>query len=80
MCSAERRSRHTHPPTPPNTPPAPFAADSVLRLYEQIREEPVPFPATPDVSPALRLLLQGLLDKDPEKRLGLAQVSMEAAD
>jgi uncharacterized membrane protein YgcG len=46
----------------------------VLRLYDQIRDAPVPFPAAPPLGAPLRALLAGLLEKDPERRLGLAQV------
>lgn len=47
----------------------------MLRLYEQIREAPLPLPEAAGVSTPLRALLQGLLEKDPAKRLTLAQVS-----
>jgi serine/threonine protein kinase len=66
-------SNHTHC-RPHLLGTAPFQGDTVLRLYEQIRDAPVAFPEAPLLSAPLRALLAGLLAKDPEARLGLAQV------
>lgn len=51
---------------------APFSGTSLLALYAAIRDEPLCFPEAAPLSAPLRALLEGLLDKNPDSRLGLA--------
>eukprot|EP00879_Flechtneria_rotunda_P021169 GHRR01022301.1.p1 GENE.GHRR01022301.1~~GHRR01022301.1.p1 ORF type:complete len:459 (+),score=92.17 GHRR01022301.1:239-1615(+) len=53
----------------------PYVPASTGALYERIRSpEPVMLPAQPAVSASLAALLKGLLDKNPDTRLTLAEV------
>lgn len=55
----------------------PFAAESTLKLYEKIRTEEAQFPLLPsgkEPSPQLCSLLQGMLVKQPEQRMLMADV------
>jgi len=49
----------------------PFKSDSILGLYDEIRNAPLVFPEDVFVSDSLKRLLSGLLDKDPENRMSL---------
>lgn len=56
--------------------PVPYTASSTGMLYERIRESaPVQLPERPVVSEGLAGLLLGLLDKNPDTRMSLADVS-----
>lgn len=48
----------------------PFRGDSILELYENIREAPLEIPATGG-SPELSDLLTKMLDKNPETRIDI---------
>ncbi|KAI3434951.1 hypothetical protein D9Q98_003005 [Chlorella vulgaris] len=52
----------------------PFKADTVLELFETVQSMPLTFPEHPAVSPELKDLLLGMLEKDPDHRLPLAKV------
>jgi hypothetical protein len=57
------------------SPAVPFVSSSTAGLYEAIRApEPVQLPEQPAISPQLRSLLAGLLDKDPSTRTKLHEV------
>ena len=49
----------------------PFKSDSILGLYDEIRNAPLVFPEDVFVSESLKRLLSGLLEKDPESRMSL---------
>lgn len=53
---------------------APFVAEGTGKLYERIRERDVSYPSVPEISPSLRHLLSGLLTKDADERIPVAQV------
>lgn len=50
----------------------PFVAKSIINLYNKICNDPLVFPS--QINPTFKNLLEGLLDKDPEKRLTLDQI------
>lgn len=47
-------------------------ADNVLEIYEKIRNEPLVIPR--QVSPDLEAFLRRILEKDPSKRITLAEI------
>jgi len=50
----------------------PFAADSVFELFKIVKTQKLTFPDIPaDASTEVKALLEGLLEKDPEKRMTL---------
>lgn len=49
----------------------PFKSDSILGLYNEIRNTPLSFPEHIFVSDSMKHLLLRLLDKDPENRISL---------
>ncbi|KAM7310901.1 calcium/calmodulin-dependent protein kinase kinase 2 [Ixodes scapularis] len=52
----------------------PFHDPSVLILYNKIRNQPLLFPDSPQVSPPLQDLISGMLRKDPEERLTVPEI------
>jgi [calcium/calmodulin-dependent protein kinase] kinase len=52
----------------------PFVAKSIINLYYKICNDPLVFPATPSIEPGLQNLIEGMLEKNPEKRLTIAQI------
>ncbi|XP_055614147.1 serine/threonine-protein kinase max-2 [Uranotaenia lowii] len=52
----------------------PFIATSVPGLYEKIKNDPLEFPPTSNISPELRDLIETMLDKDPQLRITLPQI------
>jgi serine/threonine protein kinase len=50
----------------------PFVAKNIVNLYYKISNDPLVFPYS--IDPGLRNLIEGLLDKDPEKRMSMAQI------
>ncbi|KAK9830087.1 hypothetical protein WJX72_009710 [[Myrmecia] bisecta] len=52
----------------------PFKADTILRLYEEVKTAPLRFPGEPAASKPLRDLLRRMLEKDAGKRLSMAQI------
>lgn len=50
----------------------PFVAKSIINLYHKICHDPLVFPGPLD--PGLKNLLEGMLDKDPEKRFPISQI------
>lgn len=50
----------------------PFEGENMFRLFENICEKQLEVPG--ELEPALRVLLEGMLRKDPYQRLSLAQV------
>ncbi|CAN7937678.1 unnamed protein product, partial [Ixodes hexagonus] len=52
----------------------PFHDPSVLILYNKIRNQPLVFPQSPQVSPQLQDLISGMLRKDPEERLTVPEI------
>lgn len=53
----------------------PFHHLNVSVLYRLIERDPVKFPSRCSIPPDARSLIQGLLEKDPRKRLGARQTS-----
>lgn len=54
----------------------PFSANNVPAVYEKIKHDGLNFPATITISDELRDLIEGMLDKDPNKRLTLPQIKV----
>ncbi|XP_053673600.1 uncharacterized protein LOC128723855 [Anopheles nili] len=52
----------------------PFIATSVPGVYEKIKNDPLEYPATSDISEELRDLIGRMLDKDPQQRITLPQI------
>lgn len=52
----------------------PFVAKSIINLYNKIQNDPVVYPMA--IDPKLRDLLDGMLTKDPNRRISLQQVMM----
>lgn len=52
----------------------PFVAKSIINLYYKICNDPLVFPVTPSIDPGLQNLIEGMLEKNPEKRLTIAQI------
>jgi hypothetical protein len=50
----------------------PFVAKNIVNLYYRISNDPLVFPYL--IDPGLRNLLEGLLEKDPEKRMTMSQI------
>ena len=50
----------------------PFVAKSIINLYYKICNDPLVFPGPLD--PGLKNLLEGMLEKDPDKRFTIAQI------
>jgi len=48
----------------------PFYSRDVEKIYYAIQNEEIEFPNYVDLSPEIKMLLEGLLVKDPKKRLG----------
>lgn len=48
----------------------PFYSRDVEKIYHAIQNEEIDFPSHVDLSPEIKMLLEGLLVKDPKKRLG----------
>jgi serine/threonine protein kinase len=51
----------------------PFIAKNIVNLYYKICNDPLSFPV--QIDPGLRNLLEGMLEKNPDKRMNLAQIS-----
>lgn len=54
----------------------PFMANNVPAVYEKIKNDVLHFPATIAISSELRDLIEGMLEKDPNKRLTLPQIKV----
>ncbi|KAK9369533.1 kinase-like domain-containing protein [Lipomyces kononenkoae] len=52
----------------------PFTADNEFELFNVIATDPLVFPETPFVPESAKNLLQNLLEKDPEKRMSIAEI------
>lgn len=52
----------------------PFSASNLYKLFQKVQEEPVRFPTTPSVSPALINVLEQMLAKDPKKRITISEL------
>lgn len=52
----------------------PFSASNLFKLFQRVQEEPVRFPSHPPVSESLISLLERLLDKDPKRRITIAEL------
>ena len=52
----------------------PFKGSTIDELHEAILKKSVTFPARPQLSAKMKRAIRGMLDKDPERRLGLTQV------
>ncbi|KAJ4445477.1 hypothetical protein ANN_07285, partial [Periplaneta americana] len=52
----------------------PFKDDNVMGLYSKIQKDPVTFLQEPVVSTELKDLIEGMLQKDPSKRLTLPEI------
>ncbi|XP_069683438.1 uncharacterized protein [Periplaneta americana] len=52
----------------------PFKDDNVMGLYSKIQKDPVTFLQEPVVSAELKNLIEGMLQKDPSKRLTLPEI------
>ena len=50
----------------------PYYSDDVAVLYQNIKEGELKFPSK--ISPEAKSLIQGLLERDPKKRLGSASI------
>ncbi len=50
----------------------PFIAKNIVNLYYKICNDPLVFPFA--IDPGLKNLLEGLLEKDPEKRMSMVQI------
>lgn len=48
----------------------PFYSRDVEQIYNAITNDEIGFPPNVDLSPEIKMLIQGLLVKDPRKRLG----------
>lgn len=48
----------------------PFYSRDVEKIYYSIQHEEIDFPSYVDLSPEIKMLLSGLLVKDPKRRLG----------
>jgi serum/glucocorticoid-regulated kinase 2 len=48
----------------------PFYSRDVDRIYQSIQNDEIDFPSHVDLSPEIKMLLEGLLAKDPKRRLG----------
>lgn len=49
-------------------------------VYEKIKNDGLNFPATITISNELRDLIEGMLEKDPNKRLTLPQIKVNLID
>jgi serine/threonine protein kinase len=52
----------------------PFIAKNIVNLYFKICNDPLVFPSNTSIDPGLKNLLEGLLDKNPEKRFTMSQI------
>uniref|UniRef100_A0A182QR30 calcium/calmodulin-dependent protein kinase n=1 Tax=Anopheles farauti TaxID=69004 RepID=A0A182QR30_9DIPT len=52
----------------------PFIATSVPGVYEKIKNDPLEYPPTSNISEELRDLIARMLDKDPQERITLPQI------
>ena len=55
----------------------PFVANKLIALYHKIQEEPVAF-TRDDVDEGLQMLIRGMMEKDPSKRMTLVDVIRDA--
>ncbi|XP_076434840.1 calcium/calmodulin-dependent protein kinase kinase 2-like [Babylonia areolata] len=52
----------------------PFEEEYILALHKKILKDTVVFPASPNISPELRSLIQRMLDKNPDTRVTLSEL------
>jgi serum/glucocorticoid-regulated kinase 2 len=48
----------------------PFYSRDVEKIYHSIQNDEIDFPHHVELSPEIKMLLEGLLIKDPKRRLG----------
>ncbi|KAF4073051.1 hypothetical protein AMELA_G00254370 [Ameiurus melas] len=56
----------------------PFIDEYILALHNKIRSKPVEFPETPTISEGLKNLILKMLDKDPNTRITIPQIKLDA--
>ena len=56
----------------------PFSASNLYKLFQKVQEEPIRFPSTPSVSPALVSVLEQMLAKDPKKRIAISELRKDS--
>jgi serine/threonine protein kinase len=52
----------------------PFSASNLFKLFQKVQEEPIRFPSSPVVSPALVSVLERMLAKDPKNRITIPEL------
>lgn len=52
----------------------PFEGDVIMRLFDNIANQPLQMPQNLQLSKPLEFLLTAMLDKDPEKRINMHEI------
>ncbi|KAK5929568.1 hypothetical protein CgunFtcFv8_010791 [Champsocephalus gunnari] len=56
----------------------PFYDVNIISLHNKIKHKPVAFPDTPSISDALKGLIERMLDKNPESRITIPEIKLDA--
>lgn len=58
----------------------PFKSQTIPVLYEQIKDQDVAFPSTPNISDDLKDLIVQMLNKNPDERINMAQMKVRISE